>query len=735
MTKTGWIAAAVGVVGAGALILYRMGKKVAAPGNPFEESPTGVVSPFPFDEVTATTPKALVAQAEVATEVAGQAAAQYTQLMAEKAQLEQRAFIAEDRVNAALAEQTPTGTADAQTFDAERQALLAQIAANEAAAVQAVATAEAAQQSIDVATQGMAVAAERERVLLDAQTNAETERVARELEIVRQNQATLELGTTASEPEKPYSPTMVPQTELEKWAYPPYWIERTFVAEKGPSSMSPDTFYKTASNKLQWFAITEKYISDFSNSNPGFLTWFKKNYATLLNSMVVEKKRISAASGVSASIPQVSDLEIKYQQAEKLLIQLWMEEYPKQTTNAARLAWFQKLEAGILATEKVAPGFGAWILKMNKPLLDKMLAEKKKASAEVVGPTDLKLAAWKVASVITLDYWTKVYPGQTDVLKAKGLVAIVEATQKTEKAAPGYMKWFDVTYPGVSAKMIAEGDRIKNIAVPGSTPGSSGEKPPLAANAQASKATIDAYNALVAGWAQYQKLTTEADRKKVMTAVLAASVTPQGQVVWAHARSVNPTFVAAVVAEITRLTTPLAATGKFKPVVPAAPAGGAVGARTASADAATINVYKQIVAGWAAYAKLPTDAARKNWLTMVYALIASQAGQAVWTYAKAVNPNLVAAINAEIARASGPAKPAGVISLGEAKKIGKAAPSRSGTVPSRSGTGVNKKLAGLDEVNDYVTRAKQLRDSARILHADAAQHAHANMQLHRSLGR
>jgi hypothetical protein len=651
MTKTGWIAVAVGAIGAGALVLYRMGKKVAAPGNPFEESPTGVVSPFPFEEVTATTPKAIVAQAEVATEVAGQAAAQYTQLMAEKAQLEQRAFIAEDRLNAALAEQTPMGTADAQTFDAERQALLAQIAANEAAGAQAVATAEAAQQSIDAAAQSMADAAERERVLTDAVTKAETDRVARELEIARQNQATSELGTT-----------------------PP----------GAPGSGTP--------------------------SNSGG------------NGVILP-------DGILDNVP-------KYRQAEQLLIQLWMEEYPKQTTNAARLLWFKKLEAGILATEKVAPGFGDWLLKTNKPLLDKMLVEKKKASAEVVGPNDIKLAAWKVASVATLDYWTKVYPGQTDVMKAKGLVAIVIATQKTEKAAPGYMKWFDITYPGVSAKMIAEGDRLKNVAVPGST--ATGEKPPAEANAQASKATIDAYNALVAGWAQYQKLTTEAQRKAAMTAVWAASVTPQGKIVWAYATSVNPNFVAAVTAEIKRLTATPSAAGKFKPATSAAPAGGGVGARTvpsgggvgartAPVSAATISVYNQIVSGWAAYPKL-AESQRKAWLQTVYSIITTPAGQIAWAYANTVNPSLVSAISTEMARPATPAKSSGGMSLGNAKN--KAAPKGA---PPRAG--VNKKLAGLEEVNDYVTRAKQLRDAARILHADAAQHANVNMRLHRAMGR
>jgi hypothetical protein len=714
------------------------------------------VSPFPFEDVTATTPKAIVAQAEVATEVAGQAAAQYTQLMAEKAQLEQRAFIAEDRLNAALAEQTPMGTADAQTFDAERQALLAQIAVNEAAAVQVVATAEAAQQSIDAAAQSMADAAERERVLLDAQTNAEADRVARELEIARQNQATSELGTTP--PAAPGSGTpstgngnyatistvdvfgdKLTNTQLGRWFNFVSDIKYRFTgvapsASEGTGQEFYDRFYLHVSGgnagKLQWFTKIEKEISDFSASNPGFAEWFAQKYVTFINSMLTEKKRIGGSSGNSGGNGVILPDGIlgnvpKYRQAEQLLIQLWMEEYPKQTTNAARLLWFKKLEAGILATEKVAPGFGDWLLKTNKPLLDKMLAEKKKASAEVVGPNDIKLAAWKVASVATLDYWTKVYPGQTDVMKAKGLVAIVIATQKTEKAAPGYMKWFDITYPGVSAKMIAEGDRLKNVAVPGST--ATGEKPPAEANAQASKATIDAYNALVAGWAQYQKLTTEAQRKAVMTAVWSASVTPQGKIVWAYAASVNPTFVAAVTAEAKRLTATPSVAGKFKPATSAAPAGGGVGARTAPVSAATISVYNQIVSGWAAYPKL-AESQRKAWLKTVYSIITTPAGQVAWTYANTVNPSLVSAISTEMARPVTPAKPAGGMSLGDAKN--KAAPKGA---PPRAG--VNKKLAGLEEVNDYVTRAKQLRDAARILHADAAQHANVNMRLHRALGR
>jgi hypothetical protein len=372
----------------------------------------------------------------------------------------------------------------------------------------------------------------------------------------------------------------------------------------------------------------------------------------------------------------------------------------------------------------VAPGFGDWLLKTNKPLLDKMFTEKKKASAEVVGPNDIKLAAWKVASVATLDYWTKVYPGQTDVVKAKGLVAIVIATQKTEKAAPGYMKWFDITYPGVSAKMIAEGNRLKNVAVPGST--ATGEKPPAEANAQASKATIDAYNALVAGWAQYQKLTTEAQRKAVMTAVWSASVTPQGKVVWAYAQSVNPNFVAAVTAEIKRLTATPSVAGKFKPAR-ITPTGGGVGARTAPVSAATISVYNQIVSGWAAYPKL-AESQRKAWLQTVYSIITTPAGQIVWAYANTVNPSLVSAISTEMARPATPAKPSGGMLLGDTKN--KAVPKG---VPPRAG--VNKKLAGLEEVNDYVTRAKQLRDAARILHADAVQHANVNMRLHRAMGR
>jgi hypothetical protein len=641
MTKNGWIATAVGATAVGAWILYRMGKRVAAPGNPFEESPTGVVSPFPFDEVTETTPKAVVAQAEVATEVAGQAAAQYTQLMAEKAQLEQRAYIAENNVNTALAQQTPAGTADAQTFDAERQALLARIDANEAALAQTIATAEAAQQSIDVATQSMDLAAERERILSDAAITAENDRVARELEIARQNQATSDLGTGSAP---------IP------------------VATPIPAATD-------------------------------------------------------SGSGAGVALPPiVPDNTIKYRQAEQLLMQLWMNEYPKQTTNAARLLWFKKLEAGLAEVEKAAPGFGAWLMKTNKPLLDKMFAEKQKASAEVVGPVDAKLAVWKVASVLTLDYWTKVYPGQTDVLKAKGLVAIVTATQKTETAAPGYMKWFDVTYPGVSAKMIAEGARLRSVATPGA--GATGDKPPAEANAQASKATIDAYNALVAGWAAYQKLKTEAERKKVMTATVAYSVTPQGKVVWTYAQSVNPTFVAAVTAEAKRLTAPvvqpiavLKSLG-LKPTVPAA-----------QASEATISIYNQIVKGWATYPKL-ADSQRKAWLQTVFAIIATPAGQTAWAYTKTVNPSLVSAISTEMARPATPAKSSGGMSLGNAKKMDKSAPKAGGKAGS-----ANKKLSGLDEVNDYVTRAKQLRDAARILHADTVQHANVNMRLHRAMGR
>jgi hypothetical protein len=543
MTKTGWIAVAVGVVGAGALALFKLGKRAAIPS--YQDGTTS----FPFEEVTASTPQGIVEQAEVATEVAAKAAAQQVQLTAEKANLEQQATVIERELNSVLSEQTPDSIAQAQALDVERQSLLARMAANDAAMTQAVATSDAAQQSIDSAAKAMADALEREQVITNAQANAAADKVARDLEKSRQEQATAALGT---EPAKPYSPDRLPQSELDKWAYVPYWVERTFTAEKGPSNISPDQFYKTASNKLKWFADIEKYISDFSANNPGFSAWFTQNHATLINLLTIEKKRVLGTSApmVGDNASQPKDNEDKWQQAADVINQLWMTDYPKRVTNAARLEWFVQLEKGIAETEKRFPGFNAWLISTNKGLLSKMASEKKKVAMEVPS-VDPKLVVWKTASVLTLDYWTKKYSGQTDKEKAQGLIAIVNATKATEQAAPGYMKWFEATYPGVSAKMMAEGSRLQNVSVPGSGALTAN---PAVETKSVSKDIVNAYTQLLGGWEAYKKLTDENQRKTVMTATLAASVTPQGKLVWAYAQSVNPSFVAAVTAEAARLS-------------------------------------------------------------------------------------------------------------------------------------------------------------------------------------
>lgn len=577
MKPSTWIGLGVGALAAGAAVLYSMGKKVATPGYGIPDSTTGepVVGMGAGAAVT-------TEQAVNAANVGTQAVADYAALQADKAALEQRVYAAENALNQALAQQSSTGNQNAAAFDAERQALAAQIAQIDAAMMQEAATAAAAQAAL----------AEAQAKLAEYARQAEVKQTAADAYVGQQQTAAeekkIQQWAAADTTDKNFIDTA---TKLErKWQA--QYVEKL--------AASTDLVARKTFIEELWKSIT---IAD--QTFPGFTRWLKANRQALDKTITSEYAAITA----ELAKKNAPNYEPNWRASIDILQKLWINDYPKLTTPATRLAWFDAIDKLVAQAEAKYPGFASWGKTNAQALLTALVTERAKVNAAAKTSTvDPSLAAWQQAGKNALEFWRTSYPKlPTPADKTKALAAILANAKQVEAKYPGFMKWFDKTYPGVVAQMIAEQTRLAGLAK---------SAPSASSPAADSPATVNAYNALLGGWAAYKKLPTDQAKRSAMTAVIANSVTPQGKTVWAYAQKVNPAFVSAVFAEA----------GRLKSVTP---------------------VIKPIK----------------------------------------IAPN------------------------------------------------VTKTIRGLDSVDEFAARARQLRDAANVLRADNAQRAHSDMTMRRWMGR
>jgi hypothetical protein len=518
MKPSTWIGLGVGALAAGAAVLYSMGKKVATPGYGIPDSTEGepVVGMGAGAAVT-------TEQAVNAANVGTQAVADYAALQADKAALEQRVYAAENALNQALAQQTSTGNQNAAAFDAERQALAAQIAQIDTAMMQEAATAAAAQQAL----------AEAQAKLAEYARQAEVKQTAADTYVGQQQTAAeekkIQQWAAADTTDKNFIDTA---TKLErKWQA--QYVEKL--------AASTDLVARKTFIEELWKSIT---IAD--QTFPGFTRWVKANRQALDKTISSEYAAITA----ELAKKNAPNYEPNWRASIDILQKSWTDDYPKLTTPAARLTWFTAVDKAIANAEATYPGFSIWGKTNAQALLTALVTERVKVNAAAKTSTvDPSLAAWQQYAAILLEFWRVQYPKlPTPADKTKALVGILANAKTVEVKYPGFMKWFDKTYPGVVAQMIAEQTRLAGLTKTSPTPGSTTD-----ANTQASPATVNAYNALLAGWAAYKKLPTDQAKRPVMQAVIANSLTPQGKTVWAYAEKVNPGFVSAVFAEVGRL--------------------------------------------------------------------------------------------------------------------------------------------------------------------------------------
>jgi hypothetical protein len=283
----------------------------------------------------------------------------------------------------------------------------------------------------------------------------------------------------------------------------------------------------------------------------------------------------SQSAGPSLTVPTPA-LKDKYlsdwTNAADIANQAWMTDYPKQTSNQTRLAWFAKFEAAAWATERKYPGFGVWVANNRKALVNAMATEKAKVlkESQTTGSVDPNLAMWKKAGEQAMAMWTVNYPKISDnAQRLAYLNTIYVGAQNVEKQYPGFMKWFEQAYPGVSAKMIAEVNRLKVGTPPTAAqfkaPSNTSQIKTTPIVTQAAPTVIDPkivadYNSMLTAWAAYKQLTNDTQRMQAMQKFQAWRAST-GKAAWDYARQKNPTFTTAVDAESRRLSDILAKLG------------------------------------------------------------------------------------------------------------------------------------------------------------------------------
>jgi hypothetical protein len=206
----------------------------------------------------------------------------------------------------------------------------------------------------------------------------------------------------------------------------------------------------------------------------------------------------------------------------------------------------------------------------------------------------------------------------------------------------------------------------------------------------------------MAAWTtQYPGLATDALKNQMLADIYATTRRVEagapGYMAWFEKQ--HPGVAARMVAELNRI----------KGVAPdAVRTTGQANYSSPTTDPKVVEGYNWLVAAWRSYGKLADDTKKRAAMTAFLSARASADGRKVWDYARTNNAALTLAIDKEAQR----------LSLAK--------------VATGTNYGARTSVKGLDE---YVLKAQQYRDAAKILRADNMQRASVNMRLTRMMGR
>lgn len=540
MRAAGWIA--LGAIGVGLAVLQRMGKKVMEPS-------TSAVSPFPLqaeDEAFVGASPATVAKAEVASEMATQANAQLMQLNADRAAAEQRIYQLENALNAALAQKTPTSNADAATIEAERQALMARISQLETQVAAATATAAAAEQSLGQAQQTAVQEANRKvdeyKAAIQFDLNKQQQQANKNIQDVAAKLLSGGTGTGTG--------TSADEALFAKFKELSEYLKNYLSDQmkRAGSNKDKQGYINSFWEKKKEFDT--KYSG--ANGTQPFATYFSTHYMGVLTDAQIWEATISR----ELAAENKASNESKWREAAEWVVKSWKEQYPKLTTDAARLEWFKAFDKQLQTTSEQLPGYNGWLQQNYASLITALGNEKRKVTAAVANTVtvDQKMTVWTDTANSIMQTWRRVYPAlKTDVLKGQTLAEIYNTAQATQSKYPGFMAWFEQQYPGVGAQMIAEQNRIKGGTPPSTTPAHTNYSSPAATTPAVDPKVTDGYAWLLTAWRNYAKLPDDTKKKQAMTAFLAARTTPDGRKIWDYARTKNAALTQAIDAEAARL--------------------------------------------------------------------------------------------------------------------------------------------------------------------------------------
>jgi uncharacterized protein YjbJ (UPF0337 family) len=529
MKTGGWIALGAGAVGLGLAVLYKMGKNVATPG--YTEP---VINDLPMGASPAT-----VRKAEVAAEVLTQSNAQLMQLQADKAVMEQRTYQLENALNAALAQQSANGNADASTIEAQRQALAAQLAATEAALAAARATADAANQSLGKAQDDAVKEANRLADQAKADLQAVNDKAARDLEKAAQDWANSQLGGGSGAGSSGTSASAF----LEAFS----WSEKAWKDYKArKSSMALTDRKKFIEN---WWAS----IDSSEKAQPGFKDWVWANHASLL----VEPENEYAAVVAELNKSTAPNLEPKWQEAAGWIELSWKQAYPTKTTDTARLQWFTDLDKELQSREAELPGFGGWFAQNRSSLVTAMNNERRKivAATKPVNVAYSDTVMVEAMFVLTAA-WEAFKKLPNDTAKKAAMQQFLAKIETPD----GKKVWEFAKKNNAAFVALVEAEKNR-LSTFGGSAASLVSKPTTTAAYQQDPKLVEGMFALGSAWAQYKKLPNDQAKAAAMQKFLAARLTADGKKLWEFARTTNAALVREIEAEATRISSLLPKTG------------------------------------------------------------------------------------------------------------------------------------------------------------------------------
>ena len=524
MKTGGWIALGAGAVGLGLAVLYRMGKKVATPG--YTEP---VINDLPMGASPAT-----VQRAEVAAETLTQSNAQLMSLQADKAAMEQRTYQLENALNAALAQQSANGNADAATINAQLQALQAQLAATSAQLATANAVADAANQALGKAQDDAVKEANRLADAATAAVNAANDKAASDLEKARQEWANSQLGGGTGTGTGTGTDSFAQFNETFGWS------EKAWKDYKATKSA------KTLAARKQFIESWWASIDSSDKKLAGFKNWVAQNHSAL--SAEVGNEYTAVVNELNKAT--TASLEPQWQEAAFGIGMNWSQAYPLQTTEAARSKWFTDLDKELQRIEASLPGFGGWLAQNNAALVTAMNNERKRVTA-ALNPMNVAYqdTAMVEAMFVLTSAWDAFKKLPNDQAKKVAMQQFIAKTMTPD----GKKVWEFARKNNAAFVALVEAEANRLSTFKGSA-ASLVSKPTTTAVYQQDPKLVEGMVMLGAAWAQYKKLPNDQAKAKAMQTFLAARLTADGKKLWEFARTANAALVREIEAEANRVS-------------------------------------------------------------------------------------------------------------------------------------------------------------------------------------